>query len=192
MPKEDKRKLIIDSAFQVLEKHRYHEMKMDDIAVKAKVGKGTIYRYFSSKDELLQEMTNYAIDTQVQFAIKEKEKDSSIREKLINICNNFQNFLTKRPAVMKVMHEQVERVMAGITPEESKFEKHRPFYLVLKDIFGQAFESGELAPTQSLEFVVIAFKALVREFAIVKYFFPDRGYTAEGLVDFFLNSLKKG
>lgn len=90
MAKEEKRKLILDAAFQVLETKRVHDMKMDEIALKAKVGKGTIYRYFTSKEELLQEMTKYAIDIQVQFALKERGKPNTIREKLINICNNFQ------------------------------------------------------------------------------------------------------
>src|SRR5215472_12937019 len=36
--------------------HRFHEVRMDDIAAEAEVGKGTLYRYFGDKEELYRAM----------------------------------------------------------------------------------------------------------------------------------------
>jgi AcrR family transcriptional regulator len=44
--------LILESAAQLFAKHRYHEVRMDDIAEQAGVAKGTLYRYFQDKEEL--------------------------------------------------------------------------------------------------------------------------------------------
>lgn len=43
---------MLDAAARLFGKHRYHEVRMEDVAEEAGVGKGTIYRYFDDKDEL--------------------------------------------------------------------------------------------------------------------------------------------
>lgn len=55
-PKESKRDLIMDAAIQVFSRKGYHHSKMEEIAVEAGIGKGTIYEYFPGKLQLLQEI----------------------------------------------------------------------------------------------------------------------------------------
>ncbi|MEA4924919.1 MAG: TetR/AcrR family transcriptional regulator [Syntrophomonadaceae bacterium] len=55
-PKKSKRDLIIEAAIQVLSRKGYHSTKMEEIAVVAGIGKGTIYEYFPGKLQLLQEI----------------------------------------------------------------------------------------------------------------------------------------
>lgn len=52
----NKRELIIEAAVQVFSRNGYHNTRMEEIAVAAGIGKGTIYEYFTSKAQLLQEM----------------------------------------------------------------------------------------------------------------------------------------
>ncbi len=54
--KEGKRKLIMEAAIQVFSEKGYHNSKMEEIAVQAGIGKGTIYEYFPSKLQLLQDI----------------------------------------------------------------------------------------------------------------------------------------
>lgn len=51
--REQKRLQIIGSAFNVLQERGYKNTKMEDIANEAGMGKGTLYEYFSGKDELV-------------------------------------------------------------------------------------------------------------------------------------------
>jgi TetR/AcrR family fatty acid metabolism transcriptional regulator len=51
--REQKRLQIIGSAFNVLQEKGYMDTKMSDIAEEAGMGKGTIYEYFDSRDELV-------------------------------------------------------------------------------------------------------------------------------------------
>jgi len=44
----------MDAAIQVLSQKGYHNARMEEIAVAAGIGKGTIYEYFPSKMQLLQ------------------------------------------------------------------------------------------------------------------------------------------
>jgi AcrR family transcriptional regulator len=43
---------ILEAAARLFGVRRFHEVRMDDIAAEAAVGKGTLYRYFSDKEEL--------------------------------------------------------------------------------------------------------------------------------------------
>lgn len=43
---------MLTAAARLFGTQRYHEVRMDDLAAEAGVGKGTIYRYFEDKDEL--------------------------------------------------------------------------------------------------------------------------------------------
>ena len=43
---------ILDAAAGLFAQQRFHEVKMDAIARKAKVSKGTLYSYFKNKSEL--------------------------------------------------------------------------------------------------------------------------------------------
>jgi len=47
-----KTRRIIDSAAQLFAERHYHEVRMEDIAAKAKVAKGTLYLHFKDKEAL--------------------------------------------------------------------------------------------------------------------------------------------
>jgi AcrR family transcriptional regulator len=51
-PQKDKKHCIIEAAALVFAQKGYAGAAVADIAVKAKIGKGTIYEYFSSKEDL--------------------------------------------------------------------------------------------------------------------------------------------
>jgi len=54
--KSDKRTRIINAALTVFSRDGFQNSKIEDIARAADIGKGTLYEYFSSKDELFLEV----------------------------------------------------------------------------------------------------------------------------------------
>lgn len=50
--KEEKKKEIVKAAITVFAQRGFSNAKMEDVAKKAGIGKGTIYEYFKNKDEL--------------------------------------------------------------------------------------------------------------------------------------------
>lgn len=70
---KSKKDLILEAAATVFAKHGFHAAKMEEIAVEAGVGKGTLYEYFSSKQQLFQElfvqgMKNFISEINVEIA----------------------------------------------------------------------------------------------------------------------------
>ena len=51
-----KRRQIFDAALQVFAERGFYNVTMDEIAQASQVAKGTLYRYFSSKEDLLEQL----------------------------------------------------------------------------------------------------------------------------------------
>lgn len=56
---------IVEAAFGVLSERSYDQASMADIAERAGLGNGTVYRYFSTKRELLDHVFDYAVQKAV-------------------------------------------------------------------------------------------------------------------------------
>jgi AcrR family transcriptional regulator len=54
--KEEARRTILETAAGVFAQKGYRDSKMDDVAKELGVSKGAVYQYFTSKDELFQEL----------------------------------------------------------------------------------------------------------------------------------------
>ena len=79
----NKRPRLVTAATAVFAAKGYASTRVADIAEHAGVGKGTVYEYFSSKEELLFavfESINEKISTRVSVTLS---KDGSAREKLL-------------------------------------------------------------------------------------------------------------
>ncbi len=61
-----KREHIVDAASRVFAARPYHLVSMDQVAGAARVGKGTLYRYFPSKEELYLATATEAFDLLVR------------------------------------------------------------------------------------------------------------------------------
>jgi len=53
---DEKRSMIFKAALKVFSEHGYHNATIDEIADYSGVGKGTVYRYFSSKEVLINQL----------------------------------------------------------------------------------------------------------------------------------------
>lgn len=53
---DEKRKRILDCALTVFTERGFHQITMDEIAAESGVAKGTVYRYFKSKEDLLDQL----------------------------------------------------------------------------------------------------------------------------------------
>jgi TetR/AcrR family fatty acid metabolism transcriptional regulator len=80
--KEKKRKDIIEAAVAVFSRMGYRRAKIKDVADEAGVGKGTVYEYFRSKQELFLQMGEYLFRQYVENQKKNLELVSSPEEQL--------------------------------------------------------------------------------------------------------------
>jgi AcrR family transcriptional regulator len=67
---------MLDAAAYLFGTQRFHEVRMEDIAAEAAVGKGTLYRYFKDKEELymaLLERSSLQLQARMQAAVEQHD-----------------------------------------------------------------------------------------------------------------------
>jgi len=79
------RSKILLSAELLFATKRFHEVRMEDLAVRAGVGKGTIYRYFKDKKELYVALLKEASTDLILLIEKAIEQQKSCVNKLIHL-----------------------------------------------------------------------------------------------------------
>lgn len=75
--KEKKSKEILDAAIAVFSRTGYRRAKMSDIAAEAGIGKGTVYEYFGSKQDLFLQMCEHLYE---QYVLTEQKNLESITD----------------------------------------------------------------------------------------------------------------
>jgi AcrR family transcriptional regulator len=70
----NKRERILEAAQVVFARKGYFQAKVEEIAELAEVGKGTVYEYFPSKQELYKEMFKSIIDRYTQVVMADLEE----------------------------------------------------------------------------------------------------------------------
>jgi AcrR family transcriptional regulator len=83
--KEEKRKKIIKAAMNVFSSTGFRHSKIKDIAGKAKVGKGTVYEYFKSKQDLFLQMSEHLYEEHVLAQIRELDPAADPEEQIRNV-----------------------------------------------------------------------------------------------------------
>ena len=111
--KSSKRDAILHAAWGLIRHYGYSKTTIDDIARKAKVGKGTVYIYFRSKTEImlaLTDLTNERITAELErIATEDKPPEERLRACVIY------RIMTLFDLVNRYPHS--EDVIASILPE---------------------------------------------------------------------------
>ena len=103
--KKEKRAAILQAAFDEFKNRRFDAVKLDDVAARAGVGKGTLYLYFKNKEELFMQM---ALDGVEQMAERMKEiaaMDVPFRERFFLFGREVGVFVEKRSVMFRLMHQ---------------------------------------------------------------------------------------
>jgi TetR/AcrR family transcriptional repressor of uid operon len=130
---------IVQAAITTFSKYGYDKTRMDDIAKSAKLGKGTLYLYFKSKEELF-----YAIS---ENSIKElKEQLSKLFSKKEDLVHDAEKFYDQ---YRNLIHDS-EKVSFEIIAESSRnpklrkalYEQRMKVYDIVIDYLRRQIEKG--------------------------------------------------
>jgi len=110
--RQQKEKIIVQSAIKLFSSRGYHATKMDDVAKQAKMSKGLIYFYFKNKEDLYMAVTKKAFE-QLNAVFKDtlKSKDKKGLDLIFDLINNFLEFATDH----RMYHEAIMNFMGLVT-----------------------------------------------------------------------------
>lgn len=87
------------------------EITMDEVAHKAGVGKGTIYRYFKDKDDLFAAVALSGYDELCELVRTERARAADFHECLVNVCAQISKFHERRRKLMHMMQAEERRAL---------------------------------------------------------------------------------
>lgn len=113
-PDEAKRQQILESAARLFAARPFHEVRLDDIAAESRIGKGTIYVYFDSKEALFRALVNEGL-ARVVDAIRASLADDSqdVWTHLRAIARELIGFGLRFPDLYRVMRD------GSVPPDET-------------------------------------------------------------------------
>ena len=108
-PVADRRRQILDAAVRVFARQGFHSTRVADIADEAGVAYGLVYHYFSSKEEVLNELFTERWSL-LLAAIEEADRGSALpRQKLTAVASFIVESYRHDPELMKVIIVEVTR-----------------------------------------------------------------------------------
>ncbi|MGI5922477.1 MAG: TetR/AcrR family transcriptional regulator [Lentisphaeria bacterium] len=137
---EAKRRQIMSAAESLFAAQRYDEITMDAVARTAAVGKGTIYRYFASKEALLLAIVESAREDLLQAVLEASQEPGDFHCALLTTCRRIVAFHEQRHHILQQVF-LIGKRLAG----KNKGEFHRRWhedYRRLLQAFAQVFERG--------------------------------------------------
>lgn len=154
--KNKKRQDILMSAKILFKEKGFHNTKMDEIAENANLGKGTLYGYFSSKQDIFDES---CIDNMVQMCNtidRISKKDISFKEKLIEIFNEKSKAMAHEDITLEDITSQKKLVSEKVVKNMMKHIIN--MYSVFIEIVEQGKREGvvkESIPSETITYLIL-------------------------------------
>jgi AcrR family transcriptional regulator len=97
-----RREQILQAALEVFSEKGFHQAKIEDIAQRAGIGKGTVYEYFAGKVQLFQEMLKEGMAGFSKDLNLELQKEDTVRGRLLT--------LARKSLEMGINHRPLARI----------------------------------------------------------------------------------
>ena len=110
MPHNDRKKQILTAVEQLAAKKRLYEITLEEVARQAKVGKGTIYRNFSDKDDLLFQLSSSGFDELCALVKQKIPENGPFEQKLLVMCKHINGFFAGRRQLFQIMQSETAQV----------------------------------------------------------------------------------
>jgi len=110
MAPQNKREQIMQAVEKLFTSRRFHEITLDDVAQGARVGKGTIYRYFQDKDDLFFQTATSGFDDLCELLRRKVPENNPFVEQLISACAQISGFFNRRRQLFQMMQAEENRM----------------------------------------------------------------------------------
>jgi TetR/AcrR family fatty acid metabolism transcriptional regulator len=126
---------ILCAAAELFARHRFHEARMEDIALAAGVGKGTLYRYFQDKDELYEALLAQAAEEVCQRLRESPCCSREPRARLEAIVGLTINYFDEQPHLFDLINhaEAMNRIAPGSPWQRARDEFLHQLRLVFEE-----------------------------------------------------------
>src|ERR1700754_3218540 len=107
LPDDNKRRQILSTAAEMFASQPFHKVRLDDVAAAAGVGKGTLYVYFQSKEDLYLTLVFESIQLLLGRMKSQLAADhSGAMHRIQTIVNELVDFAFQHPPFFELIKAQ--------------------------------------------------------------------------------------
>ncbi len=185
----DKKQRIMQAAEQVFRTRRVHEVTLDEIAKQADVGKGTIYLYFSDKEDLVFQAAVAGFEDMCRLLREHATKGGSFQERLLGACADIVSFFQARRPLFRIILSEGERDMEHSGPglRQRWRERRRAMTVAVAEIIAQGVASREVRSEMPPEILSEYLLGMLRTRSWELEGWPDAQRSHAAVVDLFLH-----
>lgn len=145
-----------------------YTIKVSDIAKAANIGKGTIYDYFSTKEEVISKAILYFINNEIEAAFLRIKSISNFKEKFYEILfimvNSLENNLS--PLNILISAGGIKEFYEHITDEKHDMRKCLEIINeIIKDLIETGHKEGKITTKESMFYQTMAVRGVIAGFS---------------------------
>jgi AcrR family transcriptional regulator len=185
----DKKLRIMEAAEELFRTRRVDEVTLDEIARQADVGKGTIYLYFSDKEDVIFQSMVSGLEDMCGKLRQIAAEGGSFHDRLLHMCENIVVFFRLRRPLFRIILSEDERVMenggAGLRQRWRK--RRRTMTEAVAAVIAQGMASGELRADVPSEVLTEYLLSMLRARSWELEGWPEAQRSHAMVVELFLN-----
>ncbi len=141
----DRRAKIMQAAEKLFTSRSLHEITLDDVVAEAHVGKGTIYTYFASKEDLFFQVATSGFDDLCDLIDEKIPTGGPFMAQLISVCNLVSQFFARRKQLFRMIQSEGDRMqLAKGTIRKKWLDQRRRLVDAMARIIEKGIDEGEV------------------------------------------------
>jgi len=138
----NKKELVFEATLKLIAKHGLHNTPMALISKESKVAAGTIYHYFESKEQLINQLYLSVKSDMITKIMNEENENDSFKDRFYNVWSAYFDFLIMNNEILSFIEQCANTPIITVETQVQAEEIAKPLYDFLKS----GIEQGELQP----------------------------------------------
>ncbi len=155
---EMKRENILLAAVELFLEKDFYQVTVVEIAERAAIGKGTVYEYFSSKEELFKECFAYCAESYMQSFRKHFSASSSVKRTMYEILSTHNELLKDNRKRLHLLFN--ERPLSFHELQSWVLEQREELLKGIVALINEGIDKEEIRPVMDVEMAGRIFLAL--------------------------------
>lgn len=168
-----KHQAIVDAAIETFANKGFHSTTISDIARKAGVADGTVYLYFSNKDDLLIKAFDELISTKLAELKSMFEEDDDHVVRLIKFFDYHVKLFTEKPYIARFMAIEL-RQSAEFYKKYPQYKPIKRYLSFLQEMIQSAKNEGGLRDIDTLGLSYLMYGAM--DFVLTEWATMDKPF----------------
>jgi AcrR family transcriptional regulator len=112
---QERRRRVLEAAMSLASEGGYEAVQMRDVAERAGVALGTVYRYFNSKDHLLAASLVYWSDQLAEVLTDAPARGDNAAERVANLLERAMRAVSGQPKLVAALLAAMSSLESGVT-----------------------------------------------------------------------------